>query len=169
MQFLELARRRYSVRSYRPDPVEDDKLQSLLEAACLAPTAANRQAFGLIVIRTKGREAELQRIYSRPWFVQAPLIICACGIPGEAWVHRDGRNYCEVDVAIVLDHLVLAATELGLGTCWIAAFDPTAAREVLRIPDAVSPIAFTPVGYPADQPTPKKRKAMAELVRHDHW
>jgi nitroreductase len=144
-------------------------LQRLLEAASLAPTAANRQAFRLIVIHTKGREAELQRIYSRSWFVQAPVIVCACAIPNEAWVRRDGKNYCDVDVAIVLDHFVLAATELGLGTCWIAAFDPIAARDILRIPDEVNPIAFTPVGYPADLPTPKKRKTMRELVKYDHW
>lgn len=169
MQFLELARRRYSVRSYKPEPVEDDKLQRLLEAACLAPTAANRQAFKLLVIRTKGREAELQRIYHRLWFVQAPLVICACGEPDKAWWRRDGKNYSDVDVAIVMDHLVMAATDMGLGTCWVATFDPAAAREVLGIPDQAEPIAFTPVGYPADQPTPKKRKPVDELVRFEHW
>ena len=169
MQLLKLAKKRYSVRSYKPDPVEDDKLQRVLETARLAPTAANRQAFQLILIHTQGREAELRRIYDRPWFVQAPVVICACGIPNEAWVRQDGKNYCDVDVTIVMDHLVLAATELGLGTCWIANFDPTAAREVLGIPDQVNLIAFTPLGYPADQPTPKRRKPLAELVRHERW
>ena len=93
MQFKELIRKRYSVRSYKAEPVENDKLQQLLEAARLAPTASNRQAFQLIVIHTHGREAELRRIYDRNWFVQAPLIICACGVPNEAWVRPDGRSY----------------------------------------------------------------------------
>lgn len=167
MQFLELARKRYSVRSYKPEPVEDDKLQQLLEAARLAPTAANRQAFRLIVIHTRGNEAQLRRIYDRPWFVQAPVVICACAIANEAWVRRDGKGYSDVDVAIVMDHLILAATDLGLGTCWIGAFDPVAAREVLGLPEQAYPIAFTPVGYPADQPTPKRRKPLNELVRYE--
>lgn len=169
MEFSELIEKRYSVRAYKPDPVEDDKLRQVLEAARLAPTAGNRQPFQLIVIPTAGREAELRRIYDRDWFVQAPLVICACGIPAQSWVRRDGKNYTDVDVAIVMDHLILAATSLGLGTCWIAAFDPTAAREVLGLPDGVEPIAFTPLGYPADQPKPKKRKALSELVRHERW
>jgi nitroreductase len=169
MEFSELIETRYSVRAYRPDPVEDDKLHQVLEAARLAPTATNAQPFQLIVIHTAGRETELNRIYRGGWFVQAPLVICICGIPAQGWVRRDGKNYTEVDVAIAMDHLILAATSLGLGTCWIGAFDPTSAREVLGLPDGVEPIAFTPLGYPADQPKPKKRKALSELVRYERW
>jgi nitroreductase len=169
MEFIELARKRYSVRSYKAEPVEDDKLQLVLQAARLAPTAANRQAFRLIVIRTRNRESELLRIYSRSWFVQAPVVICICAIPDEAWVRSDGKNYSDVDAAIVMDHLVLAATDLGLGTCWIGAFDPVVAREVLGITEQVDPIAFTPLGYPADQSAAKKRKNLDDLVKYDHW
>ncbi|HEY67152.1 MAG: nitroreductase [Chloroflexi bacterium] len=169
MEFSELIEARYSARAYKPDPVEDEKLQQVLEAARLAPTAANRQPFQIIVIHTVGREAELKRIYNKDWFVQAPLVICACGIPARGWRRRDGKSYCDVDVAIAMDHLILAAANLGLGTCWIAAFDPVAAREVLGLPDDVEPIAFTPLGYPADRPGPKKRKALSELVRYERW
>lgn len=169
MNFSELASGRYSVRSYKPDPIEDYQLQEVLEAARLAPTAANRQPFHLIVIHTKGREAELSRIYSRSWFVQAPIVICACGMPTKAWVRRDGKNYCDVDVAIVMDHLTLAAADLGLGTCWIGAFDPAAARAVLGLPDDVEPIAFTPLGHPNDLPGPKRRKALAEIILYERW
>lgn len=168
MEFSDLIRTRYSVRAYRPDRVEDEKLQQVLEAARLAPTAANRQPFQLIVISTAGREAKLQSIYNRAWFVQAPLVICACGVPAEGWTRMDGKSYVDVDVAIMMDHLVLAATDLGLGTCWIAAFDPEAARKVLGLPRGVEPIAFTPLGYPADQPTTKKRKKLSDLVRYEH-
>lgn len=170
MEFSELIKKRYSVRAYKPDPVEEEKLQQVLDAARLAPTAANRQPFQLIVIHTAGREAELKRIYGRDWFVQPPLIICACGVPGQGWVRRDdGKSYVDVDVAIAMDHLILEAANLGLGTCWIAAFNPDPAREVLGLPDDVEPIAFTPLGYAADELGEKKRKPLGELVRYERW
>lgn len=169
MRFSELVRQRYSVRFYKPDPVPDEDVQAILADACLAPTAANRQPFQLIVIATTGRETALKRIYGRDWFVQAPLVICACGLPNQSWIRADSRNYMDVDVAIVMDHLILSAAERGLGTCWVGAFSAEAAREVLGLPDDVEPIAFTPLGYPADQPGPKKRKSMADLVRYETW
>ncbi len=169
MQFLDLAKQRYSVRAYKSDPVEDEKLQKVLEAARLAPTACNLQPFQFIVIHTKGREAELRRIYSDSWFVQAPIVICACGMPSQSWVRSDSKNYWEVDVTIAMDHLILAAADLGLGTCWIGAFNPDAAREVLRLPNDVEPSAFTPLGYPDDQPGYKGRKTINELVKYEHW
>ena len=169
MEFRELIEKRYSVRAYKPDAVSEATLAAVLEAARLAPTAANRQAFRLIVIHTRGREAELKRVYGKDWFVQPPLVLCVCGLPGESWVRRDGRNYVDVDAAIVMDHVILAAANAGLGTCWIGAFDPQAAREVLGLPPEAEPIAFTPLGYPADEPRTKKRKALEELVRYERW
>ena len=170
MDTLELIARRYSVRAYRPDPVEEDKLARVLEAARLAPTAANRQPFQIIIAHVKGREAELRRVYHRPWFIEAPLVLCACGLPAQGWVRKyDGANLTTVDVAIVMDHIILAAASLGLGTCWIAAFDPAATREVFGLPAGVEPVALTPLGYPADQPGPKERKPLSELVRYERW
>lgn len=170
MEYSELIARRYSVRAYRPEPVEEEKLRRVLEAARLAPTASNRQPFQIIVVHTRGREAELSRIYHQPWFIQAPLILCAVGLPGESWVRSaDHRRYLDVDVAIVMDHLILEAANQGLGTCWIAAFNAKAAREVLRLPDEVEPLIFTPLGYPADTPGPKERKPLEALVRYEHW
>lgn len=121
------------------------------------------------MIHTAGRQAELKRLYSRDWFSQGPLVIGICALPAAAWVRRDGKNYADVDATIAMDHLILAAADLGLGTCWVAAFDPVAAREILSLPDGVEPIAFTPLGYPADQPKPKDRKPLAELVRYERW
>jgi nitroreductase len=170
MEYFDLIQRRYSVRSYQSTPVEETKLAQVLEAARLAPTAANRQPFQLIVARVKGRESELQRVYGRRWFIQAPVVICACGLPDQGWVRAtDGVNYMMVDVAIALDHLILAATSLGLGTCWIGAFDPVAARQVFSLPAGVEPIALTPLGYPAGQPRVKERKPLADLVRYERW
>jgi len=169
MDFSELITNRYSVRGYKPDLIEDEVLQQVLEAARMAPTAANMQPFQLIVIHTKGRQDELRRIYDRDWFVQAPIIIVACGIPSKAWVRHDKANYGVVDVAIIMDHLILGATAQGLGTCWIGAFNPEAAREILGLPEDVDPIVMTPLGYPDDTPRPKERKPLQELVRYERW
>jgi nitroreductase len=171
MSFLDLARKRYSVRAYRPDPVPDELLAQVLEAGRLAPTASNRQPFRILVVRTTGREAELRRIYDRDWFVEAPLVLCLCTVEAEAWrrTRYDGKSYADVDVAIVMDHLVLAAADLGLGTCWIAAFDPVAAREALGLPPEAEPVLFTPLGFPADAPRAKERRPIEDLVRYEHW
>ncbi len=170
MEYSQLIANRYSVRAYKPDPVEDDKLRKVLEAARLAPTAANRQPFQIIVLHTEGRKEELGRIYHREWFVQAPLILCGVGVPREGWVRSDDqRRYLDVDVAIVMDHLILEAANQGLGTCWIAAFNAKAARQALRLPDDVEPLIFTPLGYPADRPKVKERKPLESLVRYEHW
>lgn len=169
MEFAELIRSRYSVRAYRPDPVPDALLTRVLEAGRLAPTAANRQPFRLVVIHTAGRQEELRRLYHREWFGQAPLVIGVCTVPSEAWVRRDGVNYAFVDAAIAMDHIVLAAADAGLGTCWVAAFDPAAARQILGLPDGVEPVAFTPLGFAADAPRPKERKPLGDLVRYERW
>jgi nitroreductase len=169
MKFAELIKNRYSVRSYKPDLVEEHKLAQVLDAARLAPTACNLQPFQFIVISTAGRKEELKRIYSRDFFTEAPLVICVCALPAQAWSRRDGKNYSYVDAAIAMDHLILAATELGLGTCWIAAFDPDAAREVLKLPDRVEPVAFTPLGYPVETPGVKNRRPLSGIVRYEHW
>jgi nitroreductase len=169
MDFAELIEKRYSVRAYKSDPVDDQLLTRLLETAVMAPSAANRQPFQLVVIHTRGREVELRRIYDRDWFVQAPVVICACGIPAQGWIHPNGKNHHEIDAVIVMDYLTLAAANVGLGTCWIAAFDVWAAREVLNLPVDVEPVVFTPLGYPADSPTPKERKPLTDLVRYEGW
>lgn len=164
MEYLELIHHRYSVRSYQSLSVEQGKLLKVLEAARQAPTACNRQPFRFYVIPTAGREKDLKRIYPRPWFTQAPLLICACAIPTQGWKRRDGKNYAEVDVTIAMDHLILAAADLGLGTCWVAAFDPAAAREVLALPEDEEPIVFTPLGYPSEPITSRVRRPLSEIV-----
>lgn len=169
MELLSLMKNRYSVRKYKSDDVEDEKLNMVLEASRLAPTAVNKQPFQLLVIKTKGKEKKLNRIYPAGWFVEAPIVICACTLPEDGWTRRDGKNYSEVDTTIAMDHLMLAATSLGLGTCWIGAFDLKAARGVLDIPENVLPLIFTPLGYPDMEPGVKSRKSIEELVRYEEW
>jgi len=169
MEFMDLINGRYSVRRYKSKPVEGEKLEKILEALRVAPTAANKQPFKFIVVNTAGREEELETIYGADWFTQAPIVICGCAVPGEGWVRRDGKNYSEVDVTIAMDHLILEATSLGLGTCWIAAFNADAARKVLNLPEGVEPVLFTTLGYPDDEPRPKTRKELSQIVRYEHW
>lgn len=164
MNFSDLIQHRYSVRAYKPDPIPKDILDRVLQAAIMAPTAANRQPFRLFVIDTKAHRQQLEKLYHRSWFVQAPLVIGIAAVTDEAWVRRDGKNYAEVDATIAMDHLILQAADLGLGTCWVAAFDPEVARSLLSLPDNWEPIAFTPLGFPADEPRQKKRRGQAELV-----
>jgi nitroreductase len=169
MDFYDVVRNRYSVRAYQPDPVPENKLQRILDAAVLAPTAANRQPFRLVVIHTKGREAELGRIYGRAWFTQAPLVIAAVGVSDAAWVRGDGYNFRDTDVSIVMTHVVMAAAAEGLGTCWIGAFDPGAAREVLNLPPNADALGFTPLGFPAETPKAKVRKPKEQLVSYEKF
>lgn len=166
MEFLELVKKRYSVRAYKNDPVEDEKLETILEAARFAPTAVNYQPFKILVIKTEGKKEDLRGIYQAEWFSEAPLVICVCAIPEKAWSRRDGKNYADVDATIVMDHIILAATSLGLGTCWIGAFDVESARKVLNLPKGVEPLVFTPLGYAADGLKTKSRKELSELVKY---
>ena len=170
MEFTQVITQRYSVRAYRPDPVEDEKLQEVLEAARLAPSAANRRPIQIIVLRTAGRAAEIGQIYRRPWLVQAPLVLAVCAIASQAWMREDDRfNARVIDAAIAADHLILAATNLGLGTCWIGAFEEGAVREVLGIPANWRVVCLMPLGTPAEQPEARPRKTLDELVSEDGW
>jgi len=165
MEFPELIRRRYSVRAYAPAPVSEEALARILEAGRLAPTAANRQPFRIVVFDAAGRRQALGRVYARPWFLQAPVVLCVCGVPEEAWVRKDGRSHMDVDAAIVMDHLILAATDEGLGTCWIANFDMDAAREAFELRPGEVPLLLTPLGHAADRPAPRERRPLDSLVR----
>jgi nitroreductase len=164
MEYFELIQKRFSVRSYKSDSIEDEKLNKILEAAVLAPTAANRQAFKLVVIKTRGNEEKLKKIYGRDWFVQAPIVLGVFSIPEKNWVRMDHKNYSDVDAAIVMDHIILAATALGFGTCWIGAFDPQAARDFIGLGQGYEPIAFTPIGYTEVTEFKKIRKPLEEFV-----
>ena len=169
MDVFEAIRSRRSVRGYKPDPVSDELLEQVLEAGRRAPTAANRQAFRVIVAHVKDREEELARVYGRSWLLQAPLVLAVVAVPGEAWRRMDDKPYDEVDATIAMDHMVLAATALGLGTCWIAAFDPDAAREVFGLPDDVELVAITPLGYPGKASATTDRKPLEDLVKYERW
>ena len=163
--FLELVARRHSVRTFSPKPVEREKILKVLEAARLAPSAVNYQPWHFIVATDDALRAELCGAYRGEWLQAASVLIVACGDHQKSWKRRDGKDHCDVDVAIAVDHLILAAAELGLGTCWVCAFDAQRVREVLDLPEHLEPIVLIPLGYPGEGPVPqKKRQALEEMV-----
>jgi nitroreductase len=169
MDFQELIRRRRSTRGYKPDPIPDDVLLRVLDAGRVAPTACNLQAFRLIVVTEPDTRRRMQAVYGPEWFHGAPVILVGCAEPERAWRRRDGWSAADVDLAIVMDHIILAATEEGLGTCWVCAFNEAKAKEVLRVPPHIRVTAMTPLGYPDRQPDPFSRKQLDALVRREHW
>jgi nitroreductase len=169
MEFYDVLRKRRSIRKYKKAPVEQDKIDRMLEAVRLAPSAKNIQPWHFLVIKDESVKRALGEAYPREWFAEAPVLICACGEPAKAWVRRDGKSYLDVDVAIAFEHLVLAAAAEGLGTCWIGAFDPVRVKLALGLPEGVEPIAMTPLGYAAEEPRPFERRTIADFVRSDKW
>src|SRR4030065_357379 len=166
MNMYSILKQRRSIRSYKPDPVEEEKLTRILEAARLAPSAANRQPIYFVVIKDVKTKQQLKKAYGEEWFYTAPVIICACSIPEKAWKRGDGKNYADIDAAIAMDHLILAATGAGLATCWVAAFKVSVVKSVLHLPPGIEPVALTPLGYPEIMPEPTHRKSLKELVKY---
>lgn len=163
--FFDLVAQRYSVRTFSQEPVEKDKILQILEAARLAPSAVNYQPWRFIVATDEDLKAEICQAYRGEWLRNAPVIIVACADHEQSWKRRDGKDHCDVDIAIAVDHLILTATELGLGTCWVCAFDAERLHAILDLPEHVEPIVLIPLGYPGEGPIPmKKRKALEEIV-----
>ncbi|HEY5654065.1 MAG TPA: nitroreductase family protein [Pontiella sp.] len=171
MSFIELAEKRRSIRSFNPDPVPEDLLNEILRAGNLAPTAKNLQPFYFIVVRDACKLDELALSYPAPFFQEAPVVIVICTEAASGWVRDryDGKNYCEVDAAIAIDHMTLAAADLGLGSCWIGAFDPVKVTSTMRLPDGIEPLAMLLVGYSNEEGREKVRKPLKELVRYEQW
>ncbi len=171
MKFIELAEKRRSIRGYKSDPVAEPLLHEILQAGNLAPTAKNLQPFHFIVVRDSATLDELASAYPAPFFREAPVVIVICTESANGWTRDkyDGKNYCDVDAAIAVDHMTLAATDLGLGTCWIGAHDPVKVKATLGLPDGIEAIAMLPIGYPNESGRDKTRKSLAELVRYNHW
>lgn len=167
MNFLEIVNKRFSCRSYEARDVEKEKLDYVMECVRLAPSAVNRQPWVFRIIRSEKGKALMQRCYDREWFRSAPLYILASVRHDEEWVRADGKHHGDIDVAIAVEHLCLAAAEIGLGTCWVCNFDAALCKKELDLSEKEDPIAIIPIGYPACDVTPKKRKAMEQMTLID--
>ena len=169
MDYLELVKSRYSVRSYLSRPVEQDKLDRILEAVRLAPSGSNRQPWKFVVVR----DAEIRRrlvgaCAGQQFVALAPVVVAGVGLtPDRVMLCNTPGD--PVDVAIAMEHLALAAAAEGLATCWIGAFYQDQVRQVLGIPESAKVVEMMTLGYPADKPLPKSRKPISEIVSCDGW
>ncbi|MFH1101408.1 MAG: nitroreductase family protein [Methanobacteriota archaeon] len=180
MEFRDVVKERTSIRSFSDQKVEPEKFEYVLECARLAPSWANKQCWRFLVVTETETIQELAKtsIINR-WLKNAPILIVACGDPSESGDQND-IDYYLVDVAIAMEHLVLAATDAGLGTCWIGGFDEQKVKEILGLPKRMRVVALSPLGYPLEKKgtTNKiikavtrgtKRKSLVEIVRYEKW
>ena len=171
MDVMEAIRTRRSIRKYLPDPVSDEQLATVLEAGQLAPTACNHQPFRIIVVKdARLREQLVPACKGQEFVAEAPVILVGCASePASYPVQAGWMNTFAIDTTIVFDHITLAATAVGLGTCWIGAFIEEEVRLTLGIPESWRVVCLMPLGKPAETPDARPRKALGELVCEDRW
>ncbi len=169
LDLFEAIRQRFSVREYLSDPVPEDKLMRVMEAARLAPSASNAQEWRFVVVTDAAKRKALSAAAQGQGFVaQAPAVIVACAQTDER-IMACGQPAYTIDVAIALEHIALQATAEGLGTCWVGAFNESKARKVIEAPEQVRVVQLMPLGFPATSPRPKSRKDMSEILMFEKW
>jgi len=160
---------RCSVRAYKATDVEEDKLKKILEAGRLSPSASNRQDWKFIVVRNKETRKKLARAaFGQSFIAEAPIVIVACGTEPKTML-ACGQAAHTVDVSIAFAYMILQAYELGLGTCWIGAFNEDEAKKILSVPNNVRVVAMTPLGYPNEPPSRKFRKSLDQIICHEKY
>jgi nitroreductase len=170
MNVMEAIRTRKSVRSYLNKPIENKKMNAVLEAGRLAPSASNRQEWRFILVNDSETRKKLSEAANTQSSIrEAPTVIVACAETDEH-VMKCGQLCYPINVAIALDHIALAATELELDTCWIGAFDEKKTKEILNIPDEIRVVELMPIGYPSDPSMKeKKRLPLNIIVKYEYW
>jgi nitroreductase len=168
MDLYEAIQKRFSVRSYLPKGVEEDKLRRVLEAGRNSPSARNRQARRIVVVRDEKTRAAVVKAAEQEWMSSAPVILAVVGLTPNDTMH------CEVptdpvDCAIAIDHMTLAAVAEGLGTCWVGHFKQAACREALKVPPSAKIIELLALGYPAGSQPARKREPMEKVVSFDKF
>jgi len=170
MNVIDAIKTRKSVRAYLDKPVENEKLDTILKAARFAPSAANLQEWRFVVVRDSDKRKKLVEAAKGQTFVgEAPVVLVACA-ETDNHVMTCGQLCYPIDVAIALDHITLAAVELGLGTCWIGKFDEKKVKEILGIPEEIRVVGLMPLGYPSDPSLVEKRRLPLEkIVKYERW
>jgi len=181
VEFIDLVRKRRSIRKYKSDPVPEEKLKYVLEAARFAPSWGNRQCWKYIIVtdaalrkkiieRTSPPPIDARRpTRPRDWAAQAPIIIVGCADPTKSG-NKEEKQYYLLDMGISMEHMMLAAAEQGLGTCWIGGgFDEAVVKETLGIPKEIRVVALTPLGYPDETTEPRPRNTLEEITSRNHW
>lgn len=166
MNFLELARKRFSGRNYSPDAIEQEKLDYIIECARLAPSAANCQPWTFVIVKSEEQKQNIRECYTKEWFANAPLYIIVCVNEASAWIRQyDNKNHADIDAAIATEHICLAASEQGLGSCWVCNFDPEKLQNKMRLSADMYPVAIVSLGHLNGLPThASPRKEIKEIV-----
>ncbi|MCX6809901.1 MAG: nitroreductase family protein [Candidatus Berkelbacteria bacterium] len=162
MDFLELVKKRRSVRAYQNKSIPDRELSKILEAARLAPSGFNAQAYKIIVIKDEKSREKLGELAKQPYISKAPIILAAVNT-------KLDDKYSPLDIAIALDHIMLAAAELGIGTVFVGAYHNEEIRDFVGAPNTAEMVALMPLGYPADKEIAKKRKEISELISQEKF
>jgi nitroreductase len=180
MEFINVVESRRSIRTYLEKKVESSKIDYIIECARRSPSWANRQCWKFIIVKDKSIIKELSKtsLINR-WLKNAPIIVVACADPIMSG-SNNGIDYFIVDVSIAMEHLILAATDVGLGTCWIGGFNEDKIKKILIIPKRIRVVSMTPLGYPSEKngfidksykffASSKKRKNINEIIKYDKW
>lgn len=163
MNFKDLCNSRYSVRAYNSKAIEPEKIEYIKACASLAPSAVNKQPWHFYLCSSQESKEKLHQCYDREWFKEAPHYILVCKNESEAWSRRyDNHNHADIDAAIAIEHICLAATEVGLGTCWVCNFRIQLLSVLFNLPTGQQPVAIIPIGYPAQADIPEKTRKSTE-------
>ena len=166
MELKEIITKRRSVRAYEDRPVPEKSLRNILEAARLAPSARNDQSWKFVVVREGKRRQELTQAADREFVAEAPLVIAAVATDPERIMACEVPSYA-VDLSIAVTHMILAAVDEGLGTCWLGAFSQQGVKEILKIPGKYRVVALLTLGFPRGEMKVKTRKSLEEIVCYE--
>ncbi|MBZ2166677.1 nitroreductase family protein [Methanobacterium spitsbergense] len=160
---------RRSIRKYKKIDIEEDKLDKILESARIAPSAANRQQWKFVVVKDPNiRKKLVDACHGQVFVGEAPVVIAACSTESDQKMPC-GQYAYTVDLSIALSFMILQATELELGTCWLGAFNEDNVKNILNIPDNIRVVGVITIGYPDEKPDPRPRKTMGEIVSNNGW
>jgi len=168
MDVFEAIQNRRSIRKYKKQALPEDAVDKLIEAARLAPSAGNVQPYAIVIVKQESLRHQLSMAaMGQKDIAEAPVVLVVCA--NEKWAkesygERGKTLYCLQDTAAAVQNILLMATALGLGTCWIGAFKEKDVKKVVNAPDEMRPVALIPIGYPDESPAPRSRRAAAELV-----
>lgn len=171
MEFFELIRKRHAIRVFTGEPVSDGDLNKILEAANLAPSAGNLQAYEIVLVRSAESKAALAKAARDQDFIKsapAVLVVCAnSGMSSKSYGDRGEKLYAINDASIATAYIELAAADLGLGSVWVGAFRESDVARVIEAPEFLKPIAIVPIGHPAEMPMQRPRRLLDDLVHQE--
>jgi nitroreductase len=162
---------RQSIRSFTRQKVSDEDVTKIIDAARRAPSAGNIQPWEFVIVRKPENKRRLAAVAGYQEFIaEAPVVVVVCAderMSGRGYGSRGVNLYCIQDTAAATENMLLAACALGLGTCWVGAFNERSVRSILRTPEGVRPVAIVPIGHPAGQPQPRYRRRLEEITHHE--